>query len=685
VSRIRRDIEIRHRRECVNRIHRPRVAALRDPSFGKETIVKNGERRAKTHRGWSIVALAAAALSACSGGGGSNGNAANPNPSTPTGNCADCGTLLVGLTDADGDFVSYAVDVLSVTLKRSNGATVETLPAKTRIDFAQLTDLADLLSVSTVAPGDFVGGKIRIDYSNAEVAVEKAGQTVLAKVVDQSGQPLGIVDLDVDLSNRDRLVITRGRAAFLSLDFDLAASNDVDLSKTPVVVTARPFVVAEIQPVDQKDLRVRGPLVVVDNNSSSYTVDVRPWFRREGEFGRVTVHTAADTSFEIGGTAYMGAAGLAALAQQPAGTPTLAFGTLAVQGHDFTAEVVQAGDSVGGPRMDAVHGSVVSRVGNQLTVKGAFAVHRDDQQGNAAAPGDDNPDHAHFVRTVIVTIGPDTKVLKVGAMQVLDASAISVGQSIVAFGKFDDPQPVPMADTTTTTPATFDATAGRVRLEVTQVRGAVVSAAAGQLNLKLGEIGRLGVEMFNFAGTGTTASTDADPNNYEIATSSLPLATLGAGEAAKVLGFVRPFGSAPADFEGRTVIDRADLPTVLAIGWGTSGTAAPFLSSGNAGLVLDLHNAAIGDRHTLSIGMRTIDLLGLAASPIIVGADGRATYGLWEAGHVELFTSFADFVAALNARLAGGEKVQGLMAYGSFDAGTSTFTANHIAVHLVTN
>lgn len=646
--------------------------------------MKNPERRAKTHRGWPIVALAAAALAACSGGG-SSGEASNANPPAPSGSCSDCGTLLVGLTDADGDFVSYAVDVLSVTLKRANGATVETLPAKTRIDFAQLTDLADLLSVSTLAPGDFVNGKIRIDYTNAEVVVEKAGQTVPAKVVGPNGQPLGVVELDVDLSNRDHLVITRGRAAFLSLDFDLAASNEVDLSKSPVVVTARPFLVAEVQPVDEKDLRVRGPLVSVDTKASSYTVDVRPWFRREGAFGRVTVHTTPDTGFEIGGTAYTGAPGLAALAQQPAGTPTLAFGTLATQSRDFTANVVQAGDSVGGRGMDAVHGSVVSRTGNQLTVKGAFAVHRDDRQGNDNTPGDDDPQHAHFVRTVIVTVGPDTKVLKVGSMQALDASAISVGQSIVAFGKFGDPQPVPMAETTAITPAAFDATAGRVRLEVTEVRGTVVSATAGQLDLKLGKIGRLGVEMFNFAGTGATAATDADPNDYEVATGTLPLATLGAGEAAKVLGFVRPFGSAPADFEGRTVIDRADLPAVLGIGWGANGTASPFLSSGNAGLVLDLHNASIGERHTLTVGMRMVDLLGLPASPAIVGADGRTVYGLWETGHVELFTSFADFVAELNSRLAGGEKAQALTAYGSYDQATSTFAANHIAVHLVAN
>jgi hypothetical protein len=557
--------------------------------------------------------------------------------------------------------------VQAVTLKRANGATVETLPATTRIDFAQLTDLADLLSVATVAPGDFVGGTIRLDYTNAEIFVEKAGQIVPAKAVGPNGQPLGVVVLEVQRATRAHVVITRGRAAFLSLDFDLAASNEVDLTQNPVVVEARPFIVAEIQPVDEKDLRLRGTLVSVDTNASSYKVDVRPWQRRDGSFGEVTVHTTAQTTFEISGTAYTGAPGLAALAQQPAGTLTVGFGTLAVQSREFTADIVHAGDSVGGQRTDAVHGSVVARKGNQLTVKGAFAVRRDRD--------------AAFQRTVLVNVGADTKVLKAGSMQVLDASAISVGQNIVAFGTFADP---PTA-TASTTPPTLDATAGRVRLDVTALRGSVVSAVAGQLDLKLRAIDRLGIEMFDFAGTGSTTATDADPNDYEILTGTLPLATLGAGEAAKVLGFVRPFGSAPADFEGRTVIDRRDLPAVLGIGWGETGTAAPFLSSGNAGLVLDLHNLAIGERHSLIVGMRTIDLLGLPASPTIAGANGPAVFGLWEVGHVELFTSFADFVAELNLRLAGGEKAQALTAYGSYDEGTSTLAANHIAVHLVSN
>ena len=135
--------------------------------------------------------------------------------------------------------------------------------------------------------------------------------------------------------------------------------------------------------------------------------------------------------------------------------------------------------------------------------------------------------------------------------------------------------------------------------------------------------------------------------------------------------------------QGRTVIDRRDLPAVLGIGWGAEGTNAPFLSSGNTGLVLDLDNPSIGERHHLLVGMRLIDLLDLPASPTIAPAQGRALFGLWERGHIELFTSFEEFVTELNLRLSGAESAVSLSAIGSYDAGTTTLSAQRITVHLV--
>ena len=611
--------------------------------------------RAALRSSW-MIALTLAGLAGC---GGSGSEPTANNPPAPT---SDTGTLLVSITDADGDFVSYSVDVLSVTLERRGGGTVEVLPATTRIDFAQLTDLSDLLAVATLAPGDIVGGKVRLDYANAEVFVESGGQVVRANVVGENGAPLGVTELDIELAARNHLVITRGRAALLALDFDLAASHDVNVAGSPPVVTARPYIVAEIEPVAEKELRLRGALVSTDVAANSYTVDVRPWFRPDGAHGRVTVHTTASTSFEIDGVPATGTSGLMALAAKPAGTMAVAFGTLSTQERRFTAEIVHAGDSVSGERIDAVHGNIVARDGNQLTVKGAFAVRRDRV--------------ARLHRTVLVNVGPNTTVLKTGAFgTALDANALSVGQHIVAFGTLAEPA-------TDATPATFDATNGRVRMLPTHLHGAVNAAAPGQVNLDLRGIDRLGIDLFDFGGTGVTAAQDANPADYEVATGTLALANVTPGETVQVVGFARPFGSAPADFEGRTVVDYREPPALLGIGWGTSGTTAPFLSMGANGLVLDLHNPSIGARHALLVGMRQVDLLTLPTSPTLAPpTTGRALYGISVGRDIRLFTTFAEFSTELAATLAGGRPALALTADGSFDAASTTLHATRIAVH----
>ena len=312
-----------------------------------------------------------------------------------------------------------------------------------------------------------------------------------------------------------------------------------------------------------------------------------------------------------------------------------------------------------GVGLEAVHGNVVSRTTTQLTVKGAFAVRHDHDAG--------------LLRTVQIDVGPDTKVLKTGdPSQVLTSDAISVGQSIVAFGTF--------ADASTTTPATLDATAGRVRLLPTHLLGNVNAIVPGQLNLKLRAIDRLGIDMFDFTGTGTSAAVDADPADYEVTTGTLSLASLATGETAKVLGFVTPFGAAPPDFDGRTVIDPADLPDVLSIGWGFSGTTTPFLSLADTGIAVDLTNASIGERHFLFSDWQRFDLLTPPASLTIVPAADPVVFGIAKRGSIELFTSFGDLVAAITAHLNAGDAAVSLTASGSYDSSTGTLTANRISV-----
>ena len=84
---------------------------------------------------WMSMTLfvVAVLLTACGGGASTTSNDTQTPvnsqcvPSDPT-TVAECGTVMIGLTDADGDFLSYAVDVMSLQLERRDGAVIDVLP-----------------------------------------------------------------------------------------------------------------------------------------------------------------------------------------------------------------------------------------------------------------------------------------------------------------------------------------------------------------------------------------------------------------------------------------------------------------------------------------------------------------------------------------------------------------------------
>src|SRR4029453_17741792 len=101
-----------------------------------------------------------------------------------------------------------------------------------------------------------------------------------------------------------------------------------------------------------------------------------PFITRKTHFGQVTVHTDANTTFEVNGTSYTGSAGLDALISAGPGTATAAFGTLTSATREFDAKMVLAGTSVPGAGMDTVIGDVIARSGDVLTVRGATIMPR---------------------------------------------------------------------------------------------------------------------------------------------------------------------------------------------------------------------------------------------------------------------------------------------------------------------
>ena len=605
----------------------------------------------------AITATITTALLAACGGGSGSGSSQMQNSAGPA---------VISMQDAAGDFQSYTVDVVSLKLTKATGATVETLPATARVDFAQLVDLSELISAGQIPSGDYVGATITLDYSNASITAEDAtsGSEALTPK-DANGNPLtGTLDLTVQLDNRHHLVITPGRTARLAFDFNLAASNMVDLANATVTVT--PMIQASVVPPADLNIRLRGTLASTDTAGSSYTVNVRPFHLGSGSSGQVVVHTTGTTHYEIDGTSYTGAAGLTALAAEPANTITVAFGTLSTSDFSFTAKRVFAGSSVESNTIDRVRGVVTARSGNTLTVRGATLDRRDGG--------------FEFVRgNVTVDIADSTKVTEEGATGTFSTGDISVGQRIWATG-------TATIDNTTNT-ATLDATAGRVRLEITPMWGLVTGTVGNPLALDLRAIDGRSPSIFNFSGTGTSPATDASASAYLVDTNTLDLSALTPGAPARVFGFPVPFGTAAGtDFTAQTLVSYSQVQNQLLLNWSGGGSLAAFPGLMSNSTALDLSLDAVGGVHFLQTGPLHVSLLSLAAAPQIVG-DATAPDTAYVIGHaharrVENYQGFTDFIAALSGDLTGTQKVLGIAASGKYDAASNTFTADRLAVLL---
>jgi len=625
--------------------------------------------------GRAASVLTALMVTACGGGVSTTANTgpapvASCDPTNPA-TIEECGTVFIGFTDADGDFLNYTVDVLSLTLETANGRTVEVMPRETRINFTDYVDVAELVTAATLPPAIYVAGTIRLDYTDAEVFVEESGLAKKAVVTDSTGTPLGQTDLKIVLSNRDQLVVTKRRAHFLQLDFDLEASHQVDITPTPATAIGEQFIVAEVHPVDQKDIRIRGPLVEVSEAQMSYVVAVRPFHDRVGDFGKVTVNVTDNTEFEVNDEMFVGVDGLRALTAAGQGTPTVAKGTLTVAERSFTADRVLAGSSVPGSGHDAVVGNVIARDGNFLTVRGATIIPADTRSTDV---------RPHFHDDVVVEVGPETKVFRDWhRFRDLGIDAISIGQRVTVRGS----QPTPTTDAAAPQ-VLFDATHGAVRMHVTHLTGIVNTVMPGQTDITLHSIDRRRVGIFDFSGTGPSEDLDADPTNYEVQTGALSLADFAAGKPIVTLGFPSAFGMAPPDFAGRTVIDYTDVRSALGVGWGEAGTIAPFASMGADGLVLDNQSGDIDQRHYIKQGPVLIDLTSLAANTTIVPREtDRMLFTIKTADSLRQFSDWVDFVDDLGSSLDGSTTARSMHAYGKYEVESNTFHAYKLGVFLL--
>jgi len=622
--------------------------------------------------------LGLAALTACGSGGGDSMSSASgsSNPVLTTQSCPGCGTAMVTITDAPGDFLSYIVSVASLKLTRSDGTVVETVPASTQEDFAQLVNLADLISSEQIPAGQYVSAAITLDYSAATIVVDNGstGVTIApANIIDgATSQPLMApnptqITVTLMLGANAPLVITPNTVANLALDFNLLASNTVTPSATdPTTVTVNPTLTASLVPDTTKQIRVGGPLVSVNAAGGSYVINVRPFFSNSASSssGQLTVQTSATTTYSINGTSSTGSAGLAALAMQQDGTLTTAYGSWDQTTHSFTASDVLVGASVAGNTLDTVTGTVIARSGDTLTLANGLVL-----SAGRRTLG--------FTRQITVTVGAATMVTESGQSGSYSIQDISVGQTLQVSG--------------TLSAATLDATAGNAELWPSIVLGLATAVTPNLVTLNLQTINGLAPTSLNFAGTGASSAQDATAAAYTVA---IP-AVLSTGSAAisiphgltsRFTGFVTPFGQAPPDFSASTLVSYADTRALLLVRWPPSGEVTPFSTLTGSGLLLSQAALQASTEHFIQIAMTTLDPSTLSAGLQIV-PDASALYPIfaiahWSSRSIDNYSTFADFATALTGDLNATNAVLQITADGPYNATTGVLSVDQMIVIL---
>lgn len=571
------------------------------------------------------------------------------------------GTLVIGLTDGEGDFSRYEVDVVELTLTKQNGAVVNVLPVRTRVDFSQYVDMTEFLTAATVPTGRYVKATLKLDYQNAEIWAENAwGDSIrVTQIEDEDGLPITELEVSVHLEGRNSLFIFPGIPAHLTLDFNLAATNHVDFSNPAnPFLTVKPCLLADVNLENPKIHRLRGPLKQVNVAERTFRLIIRPFIHLlaggDERFGTLKVVTDAETYYEINGIPHKGVQGLEMLDQQQILTAVVVIGDLNIVSRQFEARQVYSGSSVPGGDLDVVTGNVVSRSGNQITVRGATLIRA---QGSVV-----------FNDEVFIQIGDNTTVTRQLSIDPFGINDISVGQRIMVFGEINE------AGETL-----LDATEGYVRMLLTSLKGVVVSVN-GSVIVNLNAIDGRNPDMFDFTGTGIDGDNDADPTNYDIDPGVLDTSGLAAGTPVRIRGFVTPFGhpADQADFEANTIINVAEVKGLMIVNWDPPASDA-IAKLSRSGIELNLDG--VGHFHHIIRAGVAIDLAQLSQTPFIEPeGNGSRLFQIVQDHRRQFFFSFEGFAEELAERLDNNADVNHIIAVGYFDDASVILESNFIIV-----
>src|ERR1700675_4431637 len=242
--------------------------------------------------------------------------------------CNGTAVVTVTATPSTDTFIAYRVGLDSVLLQTSDGKTaLKVLPAGTTVDFVNLLNLSEVLGVPTSAKGTYTSAVITLDYSAAQIIYDDGSVAGLQlSPVNAGGQAVGQITVTATLDPGNPVRIAVKEAAQLALNFNLAATNMVNVGAQTVTIT--PMFAASAMPIDTKQALIRGPLAAVNSSSQLFTTGIMPFGGTVGGLGQFPIAASDATAYEINGFSSTGATGLAQIGALSAGSPIATYGTL---------------------------------------------------------------------------------------------------------------------------------------------------------------------------------------------------------------------------------------------------------------------------------------------------------------------------------------------------------------------
>jgi hypothetical protein len=622
------------------------------------------------------------------------------------------GVAWVTLTGRPSDFSSYIVNIVSISLTRSDGYVVTDALGSSgpeTVDFTKLSDLSELWGSATIPIGTYLSASIVLDYTSVAdggssvIAVMVNGLPQKATIVDSAGKAVTAANgnvlqtINVNLDPAGQLTVPNTYAATsaqrLAIDFNLAASTaSIIWTTTPVTVMVKPYLTVGVAASDQKLIRVRGPLINSSVSLGTYTVYERPFLDEASNIGSLSLFVDPSTIYTTNGVVTTGTPGITQLSQSSAGTTmTAAYTTFeptatpTATAGKFHAKYVIAGSTLEDVYTSGLEGDVVSRTGNTLKVRGSTL---------QLYTGGTTGTSIYNTADATVTIGPPTIVTADDTtLAGLNYNSVAVGQHIVVRGIYSAPSTGVVDIDATGSTAT---NTGSVRLISTHLWGSLVSSGAGALSMNLQTINDWPVSDFSFAGNGTSAAADPVAAAFTVSTGALANPVTTVGDPLWIDGLVAPFGSAPPAFDATAISSEASVPASLQVRW--RGTATPFSALSAAGLSINLTNASLASA-IIRVGPESIALASLPVSPVFTVVPQAAiasslpgvflftprfSYGdptaVAPAG-IHVFSAFGTFASDLTAALATTPALV-LEAHGTYNRATNIFSASSVDVVL---